>query len=154
MVIDETLIAFIISMPFLAALGLTTLCAFILMPVLGLITEWSFRRIFFTSFLLSLFAPIVAAVSLAQSVDRMMDGRDLREVITQTIPGGEERMEQWEEAGERARETVRAAERGEITEEEAERRLEQIINEQTGVQIDLEDVVIEPEEGVLRIETQ
>ncbi|MEM7779122.1 MAG: hypothetical protein AAF697_01880 [Pseudomonadota bacterium] len=154
MVIDETLFAFLLTMPLLAALGLTTLAAFILMPILGLVSEWSFKRIFFVSFFLGLIAPVIVGVSLAQSANEFIGGRDLRDVIAESIPNGEQRLEQWEQAGERAEEIVRAAETGEISEENAKQQLEALINEQTGFQVDLDDVQIDTREGGLRIESQ
>ena len=138
----------------LAALGLTTLAAFVLMGLMGLVTEWSFRRIFVTSFLLGLAAPLIAAISLGQAAERALDGRDLRDVIAQNIEGGEERLREWEQAGEQAQEIIDSAERGEISEQEAERQLEQLIEEQTGFEVDLEDVQIDQQEGGVRIETQ
>lgn len=138
----------------LAAIGLTTVAAFVLMPILGLVSEWSFRRIFFTSFLIGLLAPIIAGVSLASSAQRLMDGRDMEQILEQVIPGGEERIEELRQAGERGREIVEAAERGEITEEQAKEQLEQLFQEETGFQVDLEDVQIEAREGGLRIETE
>lgn len=148
----ETLILSIAMLPVFAAIGITTIAAFALMAVMGLITEWSFRRIFFTSFLLGLIAPIIVGVAVQSAVVDLMDGRDLREVVTQTLPGAEERIREFEEIGPRVREIEQQLESGDISRNEARDRIEQVIEEQTGVEVNLDGVQIEMNDGALQIE--
>ena len=148
----EPLIAALLLMPLFAAVGVTTVAAFALMGVFGLVTEWSFKRVFFTSFALGLLAPIIVAAAIGNSVEEALDGRDVREVIAQNIPGAEQQMQQWEEAGQRMQEIGEAAERGEITEDEAREQIRQIINERTGLQINLDDVQIDVDDLRAEIE--
>lgn len=148
----ETLIVTLALMPLFAAIGVTTIAAFALMTVLGLVTEWSFKRIFFASFLMGLIAPILVGAALASSFSEMLDGREFRDVVVQTFPEAEERMRDLEQIGPRVQEIEQQFEDGEISRNEARDQIEQVIQEQTGVQINLDDVEMEIDGGTLRIE--
>ena len=73
----------------LAALGVTSLAAFALMGALGLITDWNFRRIFFVSFALGLFAPVLLAVSIGNALSGEELQRELKRELLNTVPGGD-----------------------------------------------------------------
>ena len=53
----------IFALVLLAALGLTTVLALTLMAVFGLLSNWSFKRIFFLSFFLGLSAPFLLGMA-------------------------------------------------------------------------------------------
>jgi len=61
----------------LAILGVVTLAAIPLMAVMSLLTEMSFKRVFFTSFALALLAPILLGVAIGSAVE---DGSLQREI--------------------------------------------------------------------------
>jgi len=71
----------------LAALGVTSLAAFALMGALGLITDWSFRRIFFVAFALGLFAPVILAVNIGNTLSSEDFQRDLQRELLEKVPG-------------------------------------------------------------------
>lgn len=147
----EILGGILLALVLLAVLGTVTVAAFGLMVALGLITDWSFRRIFFVSFALGLFAPIVAAVMLGNAIEDGSLGDDLRDEITQAFPQSEGMVERLREIGPRVEDVQRRIESGEIDQQQGRDEIEQIINEQTGVQLDLDGIQIEGNDG-LRIE--
>lgn len=69
----------------LAAVGLVTLAAFALMAALGLITDWSFKKIFFISFALGLFAPILAGGAVGSAIADGSLQRELQQGLNDSI---------------------------------------------------------------------
>ena len=118
----------------LAAVGVTTLVAFALMAVLGFVTEMSFRRTFFVSFLIALLAPLVLGIAGGIAIeDGALD--DLNESVTiSTDAGGE-----WSEAFGRLEELRNEHDSGAIDQDEFEERLEALIEETSGAQIEFDD---------------
>lgn len=118
----------------LAAVGVTTLVAFALMAVLGFVTEMSFRRTFFVSFLIALLAPIFLAIAGGIAIeDGALD--DLNEGVTiSTQSGGE-----WAEAIPRFEELREQHDSGELSDDEFEAQLEALIEETSGAQINFDD---------------
>ena len=148
----ETILIALVLSPLFAAVGLTTVVAFGLMGILGLVSEWSFKRIFFTSFLLALAAPIMLGIATASAIADGSLQRELREGIAQVLPGSEEIGRNWQEIGPRVEEVRNELDAGEITSDEARDRIEQVINEQTGIEVNLDGVTIDGEANVIRIE--
>lgn len=61
----------------LALVGVVTVAAIPLMVLLGLLTEFSFKRVFFASFAMALVAPILLGVAIGEAVQ---DGSIQREI--------------------------------------------------------------------------
>ncbi|MEM9312837.1 MAG: hypothetical protein AAGA34_15450, partial [Pseudomonadota bacterium] len=57
------LVLSIVAMVLLALVGLTTVFALGFMTVLGLLTEMSFKRLFFVSFAMALAAPVLLGLA-------------------------------------------------------------------------------------------
>lgn len=142
----------LVALFLLAALGLTTLAAFGIMAALGFVTEMSFKRLFFVSFGLGLFAPLVAIGALGSAFEDGRLGNDLQEGITEVFPGAQDMASNWQDIGPRIEEIERSVEAGEIDREQARDQIEQVIADQTGIQLDLEGVPISEEDDALRIE--
>lgn len=125
------IIALLVAMPFLAAIGITTLAAFALMTTLGLLTDMSFKRLFFVSFFMGLAAPLLVGGALFAIVDDARFQRDLR-------TGFEQFIELPEDAGGMAKlgplvpriQQLRADMReGTMSEEEFKSRVEQLFDD-------------------------
>lgn len=124
----------LVILTLLAAVGVTTIVAFGLMAVLGFVTEMSFKRVFFTSFFMALAAPILLGIAGMVAID---DGA-LDTVIEDSITISDADAEQWRQAAPRIRDLRDQLRNGEIDGEEFERELEQLIEETTSMQIDIE----------------
>lgn len=74
-------VAFAIMVP-LAAVGIVTLAAFAMMVLFGLLTEWSFKRNFITSFAVGLLAPFVVAALVAGAIEDGSLQRELQGAVT------------------------------------------------------------------------
>ena len=109
----------------LAALGVTSLAAFALMGALGLITDWSFRRIFFVSFALGLFAPVLLAVSIGNALSGEELQRELKRELLNTVPGGDAIPQEAIDAIPQVLELRDQLQDGTITAQEFEDRLRQ-----------------------------
>jgi hypothetical protein len=122
-------LASLVLMVLLAGVGLASVIAFGLMALLGLLTEMSFRRVFFISFGLGLLAPLLLGGAV---VGALQDGslqRDLRDGLGEYVQLPDDMGEQWRETLPKLQEVSRDVDRGNLTEEEAERRVEQILSE-------------------------
>lgn len=117
-------IAALIATVLLAAVGLTTVVALGLMMGLGLLTEMSFKRLFFVSFGMALVAPLLVGGALFSAIEDGTIPNDLRasleEVANLPVDHGGDWEQNWQEAfreiGEIG-EIGEQAERGEISEE-------------------------------------
>ena len=148
----ETLLVALVLSPLFAAVGLTTVVAFGLMALFSLVSEWSFKRIFFTSFLLALAAPIMLGIATVSAIADGSLQRELREGVAQVLPGAEEIGQNWQEIGPRVRDVRQQLDEGQIDEDEARQQIEQIVNEQTGIEVNLDGMTIEGESRTIRIE--
>ena len=120
------LVLLLVATPFLAALGITTLAAFAIMSVLGLLTDMSFKRLFFVSFFMGLAAPILLGGAVFAAFEDGSFERDLRDGVEQLT---DVRMEDGRQLGGtlgELQEIGRAVERGDITEEQAEERVREL----------------------------
>lgn len=79
------IIALLVAMPILAAIGVTTLAAFAFMSVLGLLTDMSFKRLFFVSFAMGLAALVLIAGMVFSTFDDPGFQRDLRDGFDQIV---------------------------------------------------------------------
>ena len=116
----------LLMMPVLAAIGVTTLAAFALMSVLGLLTELSFKRLFFVSFFMGLAAPLMLGAAIFSSFDDGTFERDLRDGIEQLTDA---RMENGQPLGGTLGELQKigqSVEEGELSEQEAEERIREL----------------------------
>ena len=124
----------LVALTVLAAVGVTTLVAFALMAVLGFVTEMSFRRTFFVSFLIALLAPIFLAIAGGIAIeDGALD--DLNQSVTISNQNGED----WVEVIPRFEELRDRHDSGELSDAEFEAELEALIEETTGAQIEFDD---------------
>ncbi|MEO1047212.1 MAG: hypothetical protein AAFW59_02685 [Pseudomonadota bacterium] len=143
----------IFALVLLAALGLSTVMALALMAVFGLLSNWSFKRIFFLSFFLGLSAPILLGMATYSAFEDGSLERDLRAELGDVINIPEERVENWRESLDELREIGEEVDRGELTEEQAEERIRLLFSGQdNGVTIDLDGVEADENEDAIRIQ--
>ncbi|MEM7688340.1 MAG: hypothetical protein AAF291_04895 [Pseudomonadota bacterium] len=119
-------VVFLLMMPVLAAIGVTTLAAFVSMTVLGLLTDMSFKRLFFVSFFMGLAAPLLLGAAIASSFEDGTFERDLRDGIEELT---DIRMENGQPLGGTLGELQkigRDVEQGELSEQEAEERIREL----------------------------
>ncbi len=132
------ILASLVFMVLLAGVGLASVIAFALMALMGLLTEMSFKRIFFVSFGLGLLAPLLLGGAV---VGALQDGsleRDLRDGLGDIVQLPEDMGEQWRETLPKLQEVSRDVDQGNLTEEEAERRVEEILSEIEDLQITID----------------
>jgi len=110
-----------------AALGISTLLAFAMMGALGLITEMSFKRIFFISFGAALILPILVGISTVGVVQDDQVREELAETMRDALPSTERLAEEIDNLAPITEEERRGLEDGTITEEEIEQRVEERI---------------------------
>ncbi len=118
----------------LTLLGSVTALAFASMAVLGIVTEMSFKRLFFVSFGLGLLAPILLGVWVASALSDDRVQRDIMAEFNQAVTGSESVVE----AIPRIRELREQLSDGTITPDQFEEQLEALIEERTGSQIELD----------------
>ncbi len=118
----------------LTLLGSVTALAFASMAFLGLVTEMSFKRIFFTSFGVGLLAPILLGLWVSSTLGDERVQREILADVTEAISGSDEVLE----ALPRIRELREQLSDGTITADEFERQLEELIQERRGSRIELE----------------
>lgn len=142
----------LVLLTILAAIGVTTVVAFGLMALLGLVTEMSFKRIFFASFMMALAAPLILGIAGFAAVEDGSLERELRDGLGETIviPSGD--PDQWRDAVPRIRELRDDLREGRIDGEEFERELEQLIEERTSVRIDVEGIEASNAEDAITIQ--
>ena len=141
----------------LAALGITTVLAFAIMGVLGIVTEISFKRLFFISYGVALLAPILlGAAAFAAFEDGELE-RDLRDELSDVIQIPADGGENWSEVLPELQDLSRDRERGNLSDEEAERRLEEILSRVDDLQITIDidgDGVVIDDEGASGVQLQ
>ena len=141
----------LVAMVLLAALGLTTVFALGFMMILGLLTNISFKRLFFISFAMGLAAPILlGAATFAAFEDGSLE-RELRaelgDVITLPDDAG---PGSWRDALPRLRELQSDIENGDLENEEIERRIEEVFSD-AGVQLNLDEIEAGNEDDAIQI---
>ena len=141
----------LVAMVLLAALGLTTVFALGFMIILGLLTNMSFKRLFFVSFAMGLAAPVLLGAATFAAIEDGSLERDLRnelgDVITlsdDTGPGS------WREALSKLRELQSDIENGDLEDEEIERRIEEVFSD-AGVQLNLDEIEAGNEDDAIQI---
>ncbi len=141
----EILGGLLLAILLLTLLGSVTLLAFASMAVLGIVTEMSFRRLFFVSFGIGLLAPILLGIGISSAFEEEDFQREILGELNDAYSGSENVME----AIPRVRELRQQLSDGTITPEEFETQLEQLIEETSGAQVDLEGIeVTETADGV------
>jgi hypothetical protein len=131
----------------LAGIGITTLAAFGIMTALGLLTDISFKRIFFMSFAMGLLAPLLVAGATWSVIEDGSIERGLSEIAY----APDEATGEWSDIGTKLEEIERDAEQGDLTDAEIEARIEAVIADATGLQLDLQGVVTDANGEDLRI---
>lgn len=141
--------------PVLAAIGVTTLAAFALMTVLGLITDMSFKRLFFVSFCMGLAAPLLLAGAMFSAFQDGSFERDLRDGLDEVIALPEDQggpPESVRALIPQLRDLRDDIEKGDLSEAEIERRIEGLFEDDEGVRVDIDGVRITEEGDGLRIQ--
>ncbi|MBV7260094.1 hypothetical protein [Erythrobacter crassostreae] len=134
----EILGGFLLVTVLLAMLGSVTVLAFASMALLGLVTEMSFKRMFFASFGIGLLAPILLAGWISTQVSEESVQLELLTELNDAVSGSENVMG----AIPRIRELRQQLSDGTITQDEFETQLEQLIEETSGAQVELEGVEV------------
>ena len=128
----------ILALVLLALLGLATVFALGFMTVLGLLTDLSFKRLFFVSFALGLVAPLLLGVATLTALEDGSLERDLRADLGEIIDLPEERVGDWGETLNELQDLRRDIEDGDLEDQEIEKRLEDIFSGDEGASLELE----------------
>ncbi len=137
----EILGGFFLTTILLSLIGSVTVLALASMAVLGITTEMSFRRLFFVSFGIGLLAPILLAAGVSSLFDDESFKQQFLTELSEFVAGSENVVQ----ALPRIRELRQQLSDGTITPDQFEDQLEQLIEETSGAQIELEGVEITPE---------
>lgn len=132
------LLAGLVVMALLAGVGLAAIVALAMMGVLYFITEMDFKKVFLISAGVGLLAPILLGVAISSALADGSFERDLRAELGDVIQLPEDGGENWREALSELREVSQQTDRGVLTEEQAERRVEEILNGFEGLQITID----------------
>ena len=146
------ILAGLIVLAILALVGVTALAGFALMGVLGLLTDMSFRRVFFTSFGFALIVPLILGIGGFAALEDGSLERELRSEMGGDMPTIEIDPGELGELIPRIRDLREDLREGRIEPEEFERQVEQLIDESTGVQIDVDSRDVSEVDGPLQIE--
>jgi hypothetical protein len=112
--------------PVLAAIGITTLAAFAIMTLLGLLSDMSFKRLFFVSFFMGLAAPVMLSMLVFSSIADGTFERDLREGFEQFVDLPPDEGGNLGGALGELQQIGREVDRGNLSEEEAEERIREL----------------------------
>jgi len=114
------------------------------MAVLGLTTEMTFRRLFFVSFAIGLLAPILLVMGVSSALSDESFQQELLTELSDVVSGSQE----FTDALPRFRELQQQLSDGTITPDEFEEQLEQLIEERSGAQVEIDGAeVIENDES-------
>lgn len=138
----------LVVLTLLAAVGITTVVAFGLMGLLGLVTEMSFKRVFFVSFIMALAAPILLGIAGFAALEDGSFEHDLRDSIGESFVLPEDVPAEWREAFPRVRDLREDLREGRIDSEQFERELEQVITDATGAQIEVDGINLDEIERI------
>ena len=127
----------------LSLLGSVTVLALASMAVLGLTTEMSFRRLFFVSFAIGLLAPLLLVIGVSSALSDESFQEELLTELSDVVSGSEE----FTDALPRFRELQQQLSDGTITPDEFEAELEQLIEERSGAQVEIDGAEVAPEGG-------
>ena len=139
----EILGGLLVAMILLSLLGSVTVLALASMAVLGLTTEMSFRRLFFVSFGIGLLAPILLGMGVASTVSDESFRHELLTELDDLLSGSQTVSD----ALPRFRELQQQFEDGTITRDQFEDQMEQLVEESTGAQVEIDGVEVAPEGG-------
>ena len=129
----------------LASFGVASFLAFGLMAALGLITEMSFKRIFFISFGLALIVPILFGGAMIGMLSQPDVQASINETLNEALPSSEGFAEELSKLSPITEEELRGLEDGSMTETEVEQRIEERVQRflpQADVEIDNGDIQI------------
>jgi len=143
----------LIAIILLAAVGLTTVVALGLMMVMGLLTNMSFKRLFFVSFAMGLAAPVMLGAATFAAIEDGSFESDLRRDLEGIVQLPDDQGRAWgENLGEgldQLREIGQEVDRGNLTESEAEERAERIVRDVFGGDVDRSEQPEPPEQPAL-----
>ena len=129
------ILALLTLLTLLAAVGITTLAAFVLMAALGLLTDMSFKRLFFVSFAIGLAAPILLGLGVGAAFADGTLERELRAELGRSVDIPATLSSNWRQAVPQFRDLRERYRAGEISESEFERRIEALIEQASTVEI-------------------
>ncbi len=141
------IVASLVAMALLAGVGLMTVVALAAMLVLGLLTEMSFKRIFFVSFAIGLIAPVLLGLGIGSSIADGSFERELRGELGDIVQLPDDMGGNWNEKLSELQDISREVDQGNLTDEEAEARVKEIFSEFEDLQINI-DVNGDGESGV------
>ena len=140
----EILGGLLVATILLSLLGSVTVLALASMAVLGLTTEMTFRRLFFVSFAIGLLAPILLVMGVSSALSDESFQQELLTELSDVVSGSQE----FTDALPRFRELQQQLSDGTITPDEFEEQLEQLIEERSGAQVEIDGAeVIENDES-------
>ncbi|WP_379550743.1 hypothetical protein [Qipengyuania sp. DGS5-3] len=131
------ILASILALVLLAGVGLMTVVALATMLLLGLVTEMSFKRVFVVSFVVGLLAPILLGAGLSSAIADGSLQEEIRSEFGEVVQLPEGIGNKWVEVLPQLQEISREREAGNMTDEEAEQRIEAIFREFEGLQISI-----------------
>jgi|GEM_PF-2838454 len=132
------ILAGLAAMAVLAGIGLAAIVGLMVMGVLYFLTDFDFKKVFLVSAGVGLLAPILLAMGIGGAIADGSFERDLRDELGGVVQFPDDAGEQWREAFPKLREIGEAADRGEITEEEAEARVREILGGFEDLQIGID----------------
>jgi hypothetical protein len=147
------LLAGLVLMALLAGVGLAAIVALAMMGVLWFLTEMDFKKVFLISSGIGLLAPILLGVAISSAIADGSFERDIRSELGDIVQLPEDGGENWREALRDLRDLSEQRDRGVLTDEQAERRVEEILSGvedlQITIDVDGDGVVIgESDSGV------
>lgn len=122
-------------MAVLAGLGLAALSAFAIMAVLALVTEMSFKRLFFVSFGLGLIVPLALGGLTMGALEDGSLQKELGRELAQVFPAGESVSVNLEETIPRLEALQRDLENEDLDREEIRARIRELFAEDEGIGI-------------------
>lgn len=130
----------ILALVLLGLVGLTTVFALSFMAILGLLTDMSFKRLFFVSYAMALAAPILLVAAGYAAVEDGSLERDLRRDLGQIVDVPEDAGPgDWRAAIPKLQDLRDDIENGDLSEEEIEQRIEDLFDGTDSITIDVSD---------------
>ncbi|MDJ0977917.1 MAG: hypothetical protein QNI87_05215 [Erythrobacter sp.] len=130
----------VLVLALLALLGLTTVFALAFMTALGLLTDMSFKRVFFVSFAMALAAPVLLTLATYSAFEDGSLERDLRAELGDVIAIPDERVSNWQDSLDELRQIGQDVESGALTEQQAEERVKELFGASGGAALDRPEV--------------
>ncbi|MEM1051325.1 MAG: hypothetical protein AAGI28_04445 [Pseudomonadota bacterium] len=132
------LLAGLVTMALLAGVGLAAIIALAVMAVLYFLTELDFKKVFLISAGVGLLGPVMLGLAISSALADGSIQRDLRDQVGSYVQLPDDQGEGWREALGELQELSNERENGTMSDEEAERRVEQILGGLDDMQITID----------------